>query len=235
MPGSVPRPRCFPSQGRMGSRSSRQRTLARTMFCGWHRARCPSHPAAAGRQAIQALSLDHQGWSFTAGDGPESSKRELGKAQALHGPAAAALAASLQQGGVCRAAAGAQPTGTNTSRDRASGPSEWEQTIIQTRKQRDLSTIFPHEPALLQRITSCSCSTALGRATCGQEGLQKTETGGREKNAIPQQNTTHTRCLYQPPLDRAVVSFHFAEEESAARGSYKSSVTLSVLPPHLHS
>lgn len=133
----------------------------------------------------------------------------------------------------CRA--GAQPTGTNTSRDRAFGPSEWEQTIIQTRKQRELSTVFPHEPALLQRITSRSCSTALGRATCGQEGLQRKETGGREKNAIPQQNTTQTRCLYQPPLDRAVVSFHFADEESAARGSYKSSVTLGILPPHLHS
>lgn len=57
----------------------------------------------------------------------------------------------------CRA--GAQPTGTNTSRDRAFGPSEWEQTIIQTRKQRDLSTICP---------TSQPCSSASPPAAAAQ-------------------------------------------------------------------
>lgn len=52
---------------------------ARAMLCGWHHPCCPSHPVPAGRQAIQALSLDHLGWSFTAGDGPESSKCQLSK------------------------------------------------------------------------------------------------------------------------------------------------------------
>lgn len=49
------------------------------MPCGWHHLHCPSHPIAASRWAIQPLSLDHLGWSFTAGDGPESSKCQLSK------------------------------------------------------------------------------------------------------------------------------------------------------------
>ena len=52
---------------------------ATAMPCSWHHLRCPSHPIAAVQQATQALRLDHLGWGFTAGDGPESSKCHLSK------------------------------------------------------------------------------------------------------------------------------------------------------------
>lgn len=51
----------------------------RTMLCDWHHPRCPSHPRAGGRWAIQAFSLDHLSWSLTSGNGPESSKHQLSK------------------------------------------------------------------------------------------------------------------------------------------------------------
>lgn len=65
--------------GRKVSRSSRQRVSARAMLCAWHHPHCPSHPITVGQWAIQGLSLDHLGWSSTAGDGPESSKRQLSR------------------------------------------------------------------------------------------------------------------------------------------------------------
>lgn len=47
------------------------------MLCAWPHLRFPRHPITVSQWTIQALSLDYLGWSFTAGDGPESSKCQL--------------------------------------------------------------------------------------------------------------------------------------------------------------
>lgn len=52
---------------------------ARAVLCAWPHLHCPRHPITASQWAIQALSLDYLGWSFTAGDGPESSKCQLNR------------------------------------------------------------------------------------------------------------------------------------------------------------
>lgn len=80
-------------------------------------------------------------------------------------------------------------------------------------------------PGISFQISSCSTDTASEKPSCGQEGLQRKETGRGEAGHStdpPQMLPIPTTLSYRHPQDKLAIVFHVTNKEMGSRAPYES-------------